>query len=180
MRSVWLPKDLLLLVPQSPLPQVPRAGPSAMARTTCRRAAAGRVLPCGLHPAPTGCATGTAEPAVGLWHSLPGRRGNFIANRRRPEAPRRPHRLSRGAAYLGAKPSSSSTPPLRRSRRRNRARPKPLDFMSPAVSVSGQSAQPPLPRQVRRISENCFPPWKARLSRRAEVPGRQEKTSSNG
>ena len=38
-----------------------------------------------------------------------------------------------------------------------------------------KAAQPSLPRQVRRISENCFPPRRARLSRRAEVPGRQEK-----
>src|SRR5712691_4300952 len=39
----------------------------------------------------------------------------------------RQDRLFGGAAYLGTKPSSSSTPPLRRSRRGNRARPEPLD-----------------------------------------------------
>ena len=32
----------------------------------------------------------------------------------------------------------------------------PLDFVSPAVSFSGQSAELSLPRQIRRISENCF------------------------
>jgi hypothetical protein len=68
-----------------------------------------------------------------------------------------------------------STPPLRRSRRRNPTRPQPLDFMSPAVSISGQSAQPSVPRQIHRIAEICFPPRRARFSRRAEVLGRQEK-----
>ncbi len=34
MRSVRLPKDLLLLVPQSPLPEVPWPAPIAMARAT--------------------------------------------------------------------------------------------------------------------------------------------------
>src|SRR5438128_2660067 len=38
MRSVRLPQRLLLLVPQSPLSKVPRAGQGAMARTGCRGA----------------------------------------------------------------------------------------------------------------------------------------------
>src|ERR1700757_2281439 len=91
-----------------------------------------------------------------LWHSLPCRRRNFIANRSRPEASRCQDRLFGGPAYLGTKPSSSSAPPLRRSWRRARVRPAPLDFVSPAISLSGQSAQPSVPRQVRRVSENRF------------------------
>jgi len=109
MRSVRLPKDLLLLVPQSPLPQMPRPGQSAMARTTCRRAASGRVLPCGLHLAATGRATGAAESAISLWPSLPRRGRNLVANRRRSKAPRLPDWFSGSTTYLGTKPSSSST-----------------------------------------------------------------------
>src|SRR5215472_5215149 len=43
---------------------------------------------------------------VVLWHSLPCGGRNLVANRRRPQAPRRPDRLFGGAAYLGTKPSS--------------------------------------------------------------------------
>ena len=129
-----LSQNFLLLMPQSPLPEVSRAGQGAMARTACRGAATGRVLPCGFHLTPTGRAAGAPEPALNLWHSLPCRRRNFIANRSRPEASRCQDRLFGGPAYLGTKPSSSSAPPLRRSWRRARVRPAPLDFVSPAIS----------------------------------------------
>src|SRR5438309_5872422 len=145
-----------------------------MASTACCGVAAGRVLPCGLHCAPAGRAAGAAEPAGGLWHSLPCGSRNLVANRRRPQAPRRPDRLFGGAAYLGTKPSSSSASPLRRSWRRDRVRPAPLDFVPPAVSLSGQGAQPSVPRQIRRLSESRFPRGRTRLSRRTKVPGREE------
>src|SRR5215831_15835833 len=145
MRSVRLPKDLLLLVSQSALPEVQCASQGTMARTACRGATAGGVLSCSFHRTPTAGTAGTAEPAPGVWHALPCRRRNPVANRRQPQAPGRPARLFGGAAYLGTKPAFSSPSPLCRARRRPRARPELLDCMSPAVPVAGQGAQPSLP-----------------------------------
>jgi putative transposase len=53
-------------------------------------------------------------------------------------------------------PLASSAPPLRRSWRRDRTGPATLDFVSSAVSLSGQGAQPSVPRQIRRVSESRF------------------------
>src|ERR1700757_5306875 len=66
----------------------PKCHGQARARWLEQRAAEllpGRILPCGLHLAAIDRAASAAEPAISLWPSLPCRRRNLVANRRRPK-----------------------------------------------------------------------------------------------
>jgi hypothetical protein len=76
---------------------------------------------------------------------LPRHRRNPAHHRRRPQTSRRGDGLFRGASYLGPEPSLSSSPALRRSRRRPVPGSQPMDERPPPLLSSGPSAQPPFP-----------------------------------
>src|SRR6266851_992897 len=164
MRPLRPSHDRVLFLPQSPLPEVPERCPRGVARTTRRRVAAGRILSRRLHAAADGRTLGPPEPTDSLRHALSRRGRNPLANRRRPQTSGREGRLRGGAPYLGTEPASSSTPPLRRSRRWHRARPFTLDPLSPAIFLARQGAQSALPRQVCQLPAPSF------SSRRAKLP----------
>src|ERR1700694_828737 len=164
MRPLRPPHDRLLLLPQSPLPKVPERRPRGVARTTSRRAPAGRVLSRRLHAAADGRARGSSKPTDRLRHALSRRGRNPLANRRRSQTSGRENRLRVSAPYLGTESASSSPPPLRRPRWRHRSRPFTLDCLSPAVSFAREGAQSALPRQVCRLPATSF------SSRRAKLP----------
>jgi len=89
---------------------------------------------------------------------------NSAGDRSRSPASWSRDRLLQRAPYLGPATATSSPCPLRACRRRPRSGPLPLDLLSPLLLPSRQSAQPCLPRQVYRRTQD-------RLScRRTPVP----------
>ncbi len=70
------------------------------------------------------------EPETDLHHPVSGCFRNSAHQCRRPQTPRRFHRLPRRAAHLGSEPASPSAPALRRARRRHLLRWQPLDRLS--------------------------------------------------
>ncbi len=85
-----------------------------------------------------------------LHHSLQSRFRDTAHHRARPQTPRRRDRLLRHPSHLGTEPAPSSSPALRRSRRRLQSRLRPLDRLParllPARARSLKHVPPAVPR----------------------------------
>src|SRR5207302_2945912 len=81
---------------------------------------------------------------------------NSAGDRSRSSASWSRDRLLQRAPYRGPATATSSPCPLRACRRRPRSRPLPLDLLPPLFLPSRQSAQPCLPRQVCRRTQDCL------------------------
>ncbi len=81
---------------------------------------------------------------------------NSAGDRSRSPAPWSRDWLLQRAPYLGPATATSSSCPLRAGRRRPRSRSLPLDLLPPLFLPSRQSAQPCLPRQVCRRTQDCL------------------------
>src|SRR6266567_5437418 len=95
-----------------------------------------------------------AEQTADLQPAVSRQCRNSTGDRPRSPASWSRDRLLQRAPYLG--PATATSPPcsLRASRRRSRSRSLALDFLTPLLLSSRQSAQPCLPRQVYRRTQD--------------------------
>src|SRR5262249_11324954 len=127
--------------------------------------AARRALPCGVYLAgglaPPGAAPSPSAVRPALSSGFP----DLAHARCRPQTAggaARPHGHS---PHLGAKPVVSSTPALRRYRRRAQSRRQPLGGHSAGVLVAGQGVGSVVPRQILSRGEGSLPRRRALLGR---------------
>src|SRR6202041_693879 len=81
------------------------------------------------------------------------------------QTPRRSTCQPQHPSYLGPDIAAPPAHPLRRAWRRIVRRSRSVDFLAISVLPAGQSAQPRIPRQVRRRSEASLPWQEAGFSR---------------
>ena len=150
-RRLRPPAHRLQLLPQPPLPEVPGLDARAVAGGAPRRAAPGRILPRGVHPAAPIAALAYQNKALSTT-CCSRRRRRRCARRRRPAAPGRRDRLPGRAAHLGPEPAAPPASALRRARRRHLARRQALDRLPAGVLPAGAGAVPAVPGQVPRAA----------------------------
>src|SRR5215213_7315289 len=167
LRRLWAPGDLLQLLPEPALSQVPgcRDGRVAGARA---EAPAGRALRArGLHAAAGAGTARPAEPAGVLRPPLPGRRTDAAGDRSGPAPPGSTDRLSRYPAHLGSDAPAPPAPALPGASRRTLPGGDSLDRLPGGILPSGARAGGALPRQVSGIPGAEPSAGQARLSRPA-------------
>ena len=145
--------DLVRIVPEPSLPQVPDAGPDPVGRAPVCRSPRHRLLACRVHPA---ARTQSARAAPSRTHLPPAVQGSFAdADRVRTQSPmaRRRARRHHGAAYLGAESGIAHPHPLHRHRWRPESRREALvGAASPGIPFQHPGSLEGLSRQVSRAS----------------------------
>ena len=139
LRGVRAQPDLVQLLPQPALPEVPGRGGKGMAGGARGRPAAGAVLSCGVHAAGGHRRHRLPEQDRHLRSAVQGIGRDPDHHRRRPQAPRRPRRHHLGPPYLGLRYDPSSARAHDRAGRRHLARRQKLDTL-PASASSCLSA----------------------------------------
>ena len=145
--------DLLQLVPQPPLPEVPGERRTPLARGTSGRPAAGGVLPRGLHAAGHDRRDRLVQQGGALRPAVRRRRRDPAYHRRRSEASGRADRRDAGAAHVGLGADPPSPCPRHRPRRRPVTRRRALGRLPARLLPAGARAlaavPAPLPRRTR-------------------------------
>ena len=162
-------------LPQPPLPKVPGRGGEGLARRPRGRSAAGRLFPRRLHPAGRDRPDRLPEQGGGLRPAVPHGGRDAAHDRRRSQAPRRPHRRHRRAPQLGLGDDPPSACPHDRAGRRDIARRHALGVAAGPASCcrcgcspacSGGSSWPASPTPTRRAG------WRSSARSRACVAAR--------
>ena len=175
MRGLRPQPHRLQQLPQPALPQMPGRGGKGLARRARGRSLAGRLLPRRLHAAGRDRRHRLAQQGGDLRPPVPRRLRGDAHDRRRSEAPRRPHRHHRRAPHLGLGDDPSPARPHDRARRRHLARRHALGALQagllPARARALKAVPAALPVEARR--RPCRrPPAVLRRSRRPERPQR--------
>ena len=126
----------------------PKCQGAAAQGLACRprgRSAAGRLFPPRLHAAGRDRPDRLPEQGGGLRPAVPHRGRDAAHDRRRSQAPRRPHRRHRRAPQLGLGDDPPSARPHDRAGRRDIARRHALGALQARLPAAGAGALPPVP-----------------------------------
>ena len=148
LREVRAQPDLVQLLPQPALPEVPGRGGKGLAGGPRGRSAAGAVLPCCVHIAWADRRYRLPEQDRHLRPAVQGLGRDPDHDRGRPKAPRRPHWHHLGAAQLGLGHDPSSARAHDRAGRRHLARRRALGGVSARLLPAGARALAPVPPTV--------------------------------
>src|SRR5215208_3122561 len=183
--------DPLQLLPQPALPEVPEPGQGALAGEARPGAAAGAVLPRGLHSSGRAQRSDLAQPAGALRPAVPLCQGDAAGDRRRPAAAGGSNRISRGPPYLAPAVDRAPSPALHRPGRRAVVGPAAVDRLaqpgfllarpgalgavsgqvSASVTGSPSGRQAPVPGQDPGAGVSPCLPGTARSTLRQELGG---------
>ncbi len=122
----------------------------------------------------------SAKSAGGLRNSLPSRRGDLVANRRRSQAPRCRDRHLGRPAHVGTESTASSPRPLCRPRWRIVSGRLALDRLPSGVLPARAHPEPRLSRQVPGAAPKRVRSGTTVVPRQAERVGRPASSSSVG
>src|SRR5271165_6125910 len=139
------------------LSQVPRGSTTALAGPALRRAVAGSVLPCRVHPAPCPGSRGLAEQGPGLWLAVPGGGRDPPTDRRRSSTSGCRDRVPRRSPYLGTDSPASSSCALRGAGRGTISRSSALDSVQPQVLSAGKGLKSGVSRKELVAARNPAP-----------------------
>ncbi len=148
LREVRAQPDLVQLLPQPALPEVPGRGGKGLAGGARSRSAAGAVLSCGVHTTWSDRRYRLPEQGRYLRPTVQDLGRDPDHDRGRPKAPRRPRRHHLGSPYLGLGHDPSPARPHDRAGRRHLARRRALGGVPARLLPAGARALAPVPPTV--------------------------------
>ena len=155
LRGLRAQPDLVQLLPQPALPEVPGRGGKGLAGRARGRSAAGAVLSRRVHAAGGHRRYRLPEQGRHLRSAVQGLGRDPDHHRRRPQASRRPRRHHLGSPYLGLGHDPSPACPHDRAGRRHLARRRALGGVPARLLPAGARALAPVPPTVP--GEACSP-----------------------